>query len=113
MADKSHETELTPHEAIALFEKAVKENPNDAQAQLNLGSAQYTAGHFDPAFDSFQNAARLAPTLGHAHYYLGVLFAKRGDQARAREEFDKVFGGEAHAMLKNQARIQKEALGTT
>lgn len=113
MADKPRETELTPHEAVALFEKAVKENPQDAKAQLNLGSAQYAAGHFDPSFDSFQNAARLAPTLAHAHYYLGVLFAKRGDNARAREEFDKVFGGEAHAMLKSQARIQKDALGAS
>lgn len=111
MADKPRETELTPNEAIALFEKTVKENPQDAQAQLNLGTAQYTSGHFDPAFESFQNAARLAPTLGHAHYYLGVLYAKRGDKARAREEFDKVSGGDAHPMLKNQARIQKDALG--
>ena len=111
MAEKTRPTELTPHEAVALFEKTVKENPNDAQAYLNLGSAQYTAGHFDQAFQSFQTAARLAPALAHAHYYLGVLFVRRGDHARAREEFDRVLGGDAHVMLKNQARIQQSALG--
>ena len=110
MADKKRESELTPHEAVALFEKAVKENPNDGQAQLNLGSAQYAAGHLDAAFESFQNAARSSPQLGHAHYYLGVLLAQRGDKARAREEFEKVIGGDAHAILKSQARIQANAL---
>lgn len=110
MADKKREAELTPGEAIALFEKAAKENPNDGQAQLNLGSAQYAAGHLDAAFDSFQNAARISPQIGHVHYYLGVLLARRGDKARAREEFDKVIGGDAPALLKSQARIQVSAL---
>ena len=111
MADrKTRETELSPGEAVALFERAAKENPQDAQAQLNLGSAQYAAGHFDAAFSAFENAARLSPALAHAHYYLGVLYTKRGDKARAREEFDKVIGGDGNVMLKSQARIQSNAL---
>jgi tetratricopeptide (TPR) repeat protein len=112
MADrKMKETELTPGEALALFEKAAKEDPNNAQAQLNLGCAQYATSHWDAAFETFQNAARLAPALDHAHYYLGVLYAKRGDKGKAREELEKVVNGGAHVILKNQARIQLNALG--
>ena len=111
MADrKTKETELTPGEAVTLFEKAAKENPNDAQAQFNLGSAQYAAGHLDAALDSFLNAARLSPALDHAHYYLGVLYAKRGDPGKARDEFNQVIQGNANVLLKNQARIQLNAL---
>ncbi len=112
MADrKTRETELTPGEAVALFERAAKENPTDPHAQFNLGSAHYVAGHLDAAFDAFQDAARLSPGLDHAHYYLGVLYAKRGDKGKAREELEKVMNGGGHVILKNQARIQLNALG--
>ncbi len=111
MADRpTRERELTPREAVTMFERAAKENPNDAQAQLNLGSAYYVAADFNAAFDAFQNAARLSPGLNHAHYYLGVLYAKRGDKAKAREELEKVINGGGHVILKNQARIQLNAL---
>jgi cytochrome c-type biogenesis protein CcmH/NrfG len=111
MADRpAKERELTPREAINMFERAAKENPNDAQAQFNLGSAYYVAANLDAAFDAFQNAVRLSPGLNHVHYYLGVIFATRGDKAKAREELEKVVNGNGHVMLKNQARIQLNAL---
>lgn len=111
MADRpTRERELTPREAVTMFERAAKENPNDGQAQLNLGSAYYAAGNLNDAFDAFQNAARLSPGLNHAHYYLGVIYGKRGDKAKAREELEKVVNGNGHVILKNQARIQLNAL---
>ncbi len=113
MADRpARERELTPREAVTMFERAAKENPSDAQAQLNLGSAYYAAADLNAAFTAFQNAARLSPGLNHAHYYLGVLYAKRGDKTKAREELEKVVNSNAHVILKNQARIQLNALGT-
>lgn len=111
MADRpTGEPELTPREAIALFEQAAKENPNDARAQLNLGSAYYIAGNLDAAFAVLREAVALSPGLDHAHYYLGVIYAKRGDKASARQELEKVIQGGAHIVLKNQARIQLQAL---
>lgn len=107
MADKkTKETELNPHEAVSLFERAVKDNPQDAQARFNLASGYYAAHDWDAAFKEFQEAAALAPSLDHAHYYLGVLYAKRGDQENARQEFDKVLKGNGHSLLKTQAKIQ-------
>lgn len=111
MADRpTRERELTPREAVTQFERVAKENPSDAQAQLNVGSAYYAAGDLEAAVEAFQNAARLSPGLNHAHYYLGVLYAKRSDKAKAREELEKVINGSGHVMLKNQARIQLNAL---
>ena len=111
MADKkTKEPELNPREAVSLFERAVKDDPQDAQAHLNLGSGYYVVHDWDAAFREFQQAAALAPSLDHTHYYLGVLYAKRGDQEQARQEFDQVLNGNGHALLKTQARIQMALL---
>ena len=111
MADKkTKETELNPREAVTLFERAVKDDPQNAQARFNLGSGYYAAHDWDAAFKEFQQAAALAPSLDHAHYYLGVLYAKQGDQGNARQEFDKVLKGNGHSLLKTQAKIQLSML---
>jgi len=111
MADKKiKEPELTARQAVEQFERAVKQNPNDAQARLNLGSGYYAAHDLDAALKEFQQAAALAPMLDHAHYYLGVLYAKRGDKDTARQELEKVLNGNGHMLLKNQAKIQIELL---
>ncbi len=111
MADrKPREPELTTHEAVALYEKIIKENPSDAQAHFNLGSAYYVAGNLDAARAELEDAVKISPSLDHAHYYLGVIYAKHGDKARARQELEKVLNGGGHVVLKNQARIQLQAL---
>jgi Tfp pilus assembly protein PilF len=112
MADRQiRAPELTPRQATAHYEQVVKENPGDAQAHLNLGSVYYTTGNLDAAFKEFQDARALSPGLDHAHYYLGVLYAQRGDQANARKEWELVLNGGGHALLKDQARIRLAALG--
>ncbi len=111
MADrKTKETELTVHQAIDQFEHAVKGDPQNAQAHLNLGSGYYAAGSWDAAFKEFQQAAALAPTLDHAHYYLGVLYARRDEKDAARQELQQVLNGSGHMLLKNQAKLQIDLL---
>jgi tetratricopeptide (TPR) repeat protein len=112
MADKQRkESDLTVHQAIEQFERAVKENPQDPQARLNLGSGYYASHDWDAAFKEFQQAAVLAPSLDHAHYYLGVLYARRGEKDTARQELEKVLNGSGHYLLKNQAKLQIGMLG--
>ena len=112
MADKKTKVpELNPHQAVELFERAVKDNPQDAQARLNLGSGYYASHNWDAAFTEFQQATALAPGLDHAHYYLGVLYARRGEKETARQELEKVLNGSGHFLLKNQAKIQIDLLG--
>ncbi len=105
----AHSPELSESEAIAAFEKAVKEHP-DATSHFNLGSAYYAAHNLDSALPEFQEAVALQPDLYHAHYYLGVIWKTKGDQAKARAEFDKVLNSGAQTMLKNQATIQIKAM---
>jgi tetratricopeptide (TPR) repeat protein len=101
--------ELTEDQAVAQFEKAVKEH-SDATSHFNLGSAYYAAHNLDAAFKEFQEAAALQPGLDHAHYYLGVIFKTRSDKDKARAEFNQVINGGANMMLKSQANIQLKSL---
>ena len=112
MADgKAVTHDLSPKEALALFEREHTDKPTDALAHFNLGSAYYITGDWDQARREFEDALTANPGNDHAHYFLGVIHAKKGDQAKARAEFEKVENGGAHGMLKNQARIQLKALG--
>ncbi len=102
---QAHAPELTEHEAVAQFERAVRDR-GDALAHFNLGSAYFVAHDFDHAFPEFQQALAQSPNLDHAHYYLGVIYKQRGDMQNARKEFQQVLNGNANPMLKSQASIQ-------
>jgi protein O-GlcNAc transferase len=113
MADRRLEApELTPVEAQKHYERAVKDNPKDPQARLNLGSAYYVNGNLDAALKEFADALNYSPGLDHAHYYLGVIYAKRGDVTSARQELEHVVSSNGNILLKNQARIRLGQLGT-
>jgi len=57
-------------EAIACFNKAIKVNPNYAEAYSNLGAAFWTLGKFDEAIENYRRALRAKPNLGEAHINL-------------------------------------------
>ncbi len=105
----AHEPELTEREAVAHYERAVKDN-DDARSHFNLGSAYYVAHDLDNAAREFDRALSLQPNLEHAHYYLGVIYKARGDRENARKEFEKVLNSTANLMLKSQANIQLKDL---
>ncbi len=110
MADsKKSPGEWTKHEAIEQFQKAVKDD-GDAQAHFNLGSAYYVSHDLDNALREFQEAVARMPNIDHAHYYLGVIYAKRGEYAKSRDELSKVLTGSGNSILKSQAKIQLDAL---
>ncbi len=105
----AHAPELTEGEAVAQFQKAVKDHP-DAKAHFDLGSAYYAAHDYDNALHEFQEALAQSPNIDHAHYYLGAIYKMKGDMDKARQEFDKVMSSGANVMLKNQARIQLQEM---
>jgi tetratricopeptide (TPR) repeat protein len=105
----AHSPELTEGEAVAQFEKAVKDHA-DETSHLNLGSAYYAAHDLDAALREFQQALALSPGLAHAHYYLGVIYKAQGKNDQAREELNQVIDGGGHLMLKSQATIQLKSL---
>lgn len=111
MANKKTRVEETPSEAIKHYEIAVRENSGDGEAHFNLASAYYVAKQYDKAEEEFEQAARLKDALYHAHYYLGVLAARRGNADKARQELGRVANEANNFILKAQATTMLQTLG--
>ncbi len=110
MPEKGNAAELTPREAIEQYERAIKSDPNDADKFLELGAAYYIAHQWDQAINAFEKAVSLNPDLGHAHYYLGVLYAARGDKERALKELNTVLTTSKNPILVAQAKARIPAV---
>lgn len=64
---------------------ALAENPTLAQVSKNLGDLLYRAGRYDDAFEAYERAAKLAPSLGDDLFFkMGNIAFKRRDRERAR-----------------------------
>jgi len=77
--------------AEMMLRTALAEDATLAQASKNLGDLLYRAGRFDDAFEQFERAAKLSPSLGDDLYFkMGNIAFKRRDRARARECWQRV-----------------------
>ncbi len=112
MPDKLSAVELTPTQAIEQYEQAVKSDPNDADKYMELGAAYYIAHRWEEAIRAFERAVQLKPDLGHAHYYLGVLYAAKGDRARAEKELNSVLSVSKNPILIAQAKARIPAVAS-
>ena len=73
-------------EAARKYEKAVKADPNYAEAHSNLGYSYRKQGKFDKAVQSYKKAISLDPKLAEAHEYLGEAYAEMGKFDLAEKE---------------------------
>ena len=73
-------------EAARQYEKAVKADPNYAEAHSNLGFSYRKQGKFDKAVRSYKKAIALDPKLAEAHEYLGEAYAEMGKFELAEKE---------------------------
>jgi tetratricopeptide (TPR) repeat protein len=116
MADKGrapvqgNSPQLTPQEAITYYERAIKEDPNNADNFAELGAAYYIAHDWDQAITALERAVQLQANHGHAHYYLGVLYAAKGDRERAEREMNTVLQVSDNPILKAQAKSRIPAI---
>jgi len=71
------------------LETYLRLKPEDAQAHLLLGRAYHNLNRTAPAFQQFQRALALAPTLPLLHYHLGYAYQSQGNSKAALAEFLK------------------------
>ena len=69
--------------ALALFRRAIQIDPNDAEANCNLGDALTLEGKLDEAAACCRRAVELNPNLAEAHYYLGNVLNRQGKRDEA------------------------------
>jgi tetratricopeptide (TPR) repeat protein len=69
------------------FVKLTAMQPDNADAQFNLGNALFNKGQYKTAAEAYREAIRLNANLAHAHYNLGMTLLRLNDQAGADKEF--------------------------
>ena len=74
-------------EAAEAFERAIKANPEDADARVNLAAALGQLHNYKEAINQLREAIRLAPEDVTAHFNLGSLLANSGDYREAITHF--------------------------
>ncbi len=71
--------------AIAVFNKVLVVNPNNAQANNNLGLAYMLKGDNNRAIKFFQEAIRLNPRIRDAYYSIATILEQKGDFEKAAQ----------------------------
>ena len=76
--------------AVPLLERAVSENPKDADANNLLGYSHRKLGNQQAAFMYYQRALQIEPNNRGANEYLGELYVEMNDLPKAEAQLQKV-----------------------
>ena len=76
--------------AITLLQKAIAENPQFAQAHLELGLAYCFNGSFDEAIAAMQEAVRLDASNADIHLHLAKTYTMLGMYEEGQAAFQQV-----------------------
>jgi tetratricopeptide (TPR) repeat protein len=91
-------------QAIAILRKVLREEPENGDAHLLLGSALTLVPERSEALKELEKAVELQPSSALAHFTLGTAQARFGDSEAARQSFEKALRldpglAEAHVSL--------------
>ncbi len=76
-------------EAMAFQRLAGADPTAIGRTMYDRGVQLFGAGSINEALDSLEKALAADPSLSKAHYFLGLCFANRGDEAGAREHLER------------------------
>ena len=71
--------------ALTSYRLALRDTPNDLRVLQNMAIAFSRTGRLEEAVRAYRRALEIDPTLSGAHYGLGFLLVKRGDNAGAEK----------------------------
>jgi tetratricopeptide (TPR) repeat protein len=86
-------TDPKPAEAIQQFQQAVKANPYDPQAWINLAAAHEFRGDPSRAEEDLRHASTLAPNLPQFQWTIGNYFLLHGNTEEAFQHLKVVLAG--------------------
>ncbi len=98
--------------AIAVFEAAIAEQPDNAEAHNQLGYIHRRMQEFDRAFAHYRTALTIDPSHTGAHHYIGEAYLEIGALAEAERhlrELDLIclFGCEDYYALEQAVALYK------
>jgi Flp pilus assembly protein TadD len=71
--------------AVVVLSRAARAEPDSRSIREALGRAQYAAGAYEQARDSFARIIETVPSDDYAHFGLGLALRRIGDLAAASE----------------------------
>ena len=74
-----------------LWSDVVKKSPAKARGYIHLAFTSLEKGDFDEAEKLVKKAIELKKPFSYAHYKLGRIYERKGDDAKAAEQFDIAF----------------------
>ena len=84
------------HDAIRMYERALVNNPSNAEAMYSLGVALAEAGEIHRAMIAYESALRLRPYCAEAWNNLGVLHREQNNVERAVECYQRAVAINPH-----------------
>lgn len=98
-------------EALSLFKKALKEEPNNADVLNMLAYSQRKTGKVERAIENYKKALSIRPQFPEAREYLGEAYLQAAlEQLKTLEEYGAE-GEEQHRELKQAIRDAAAKLG--
>ena len=94
--------------AIEQFQLACKQAPHAVNVWNNLAVAYMDKGELDKAMSALQHALKLNPRYASAHFHLGQLHDKLGNNELARDCYLKVIEFDKHGELGRRAKERVE-----
>jgi tetratricopeptide (TPR) repeat protein len=96
--------------AEGLLRTAVKLDPHDSEAYLQLGILSFAQKKYPEAIGLYNKAVEADPQQGEAHYRLALAYDRIGDADRARQEFrahDAIEKAQADAVEAQRRQIKQ------
>jgi tetratricopeptide (TPR) repeat protein len=103
---QSYLREKKPEQAIPELEAVVALDPNNADAQGNLGVLQFFRGDYAAAIPHMRAALAVEPGLTKIEALLGIAERSTGDAAAARREMEAAFPQLEDAKFRTQIGLQ-------
>jgi len=98
-------------DAIALYNKAIKQNPNYGYAFISKGIAYMSQGELDRAISNFSESIDVSPDFTEAYQNRGVLYEYKGQFNKAVDDFDKAIAADPTSYVlyfnRGMARVYK------
>lgn len=94
-------------QAFAAMERYVAVLPNEPNPQDSYAEILRMAGKFDGALEHYRASLKIDPSFVFSQLGLGDTYALMGDQAKAREEYDKAIAGADNSPDRIDFTLQK------
>jgi hypothetical protein len=74
------------------YDKAIKLNPDNADAYCERGDFYYELDEYDKAISDYNKAIELAPNDAYAYYSRGIAYRKKGEASKEVSDLEKCIG---------------------